>query len=248
MIAERFERLRAGVVADKIAPHLQGFDGPVLDFGAGSGLVAEQIVARTGLEVVPVDVINENRSALDMVIYDGRELPFDDDHFDVSMALFVMHHVQEPRRVLSELARVSKHKIVLFEDTPKNAVQYYLWRWFDYLRNHRRNPDINVANHDFFRPEYAGLHLPDEYPITPSDVEHHYSHAMNGALYRQSIVDLDLVETTDTFHPDYWRGVRLFRWYNLEGTRAQPIPIGGHDQHHLKYMTGRGYGKPAPID
>ena len=80
--------------------------------GCGAG----QVVARlteTGLEAYGVDVSEPNiaraRKFSDRCqMYDGRHLPFPDNHFACVGALNVLEHVEEPEAFIEELVRVTE--------------------------------------------------------------------------------------------------------------------------------------------
>jgi 2-polyprenyl-3-methyl-5-hydroxy-6-metoxy-1,4-benzoquinol methylase len=84
----------------------------VLDVGCGAG----QVVARlteAGLEAYGVDVSEPNitraRQFSDRCqMYDGRNLPFPENHFACVGALNVLEHVEEPEAFIEELVRVTE--------------------------------------------------------------------------------------------------------------------------------------------
>jgi SAM-dependent methyltransferase len=84
----------------------------VLDVGAGSGRHSFE-AHRHGASVVAVDVgdaIHVARRNLPTGVVtvqaDAEELPFQDAAFDLVMAIGVLHHLPDPRRALSSLARL----------------------------------------------------------------------------------------------------------------------------------------------
>ncbi|MCH2440074.1 MAG: class I SAM-dependent methyltransferase [Candidatus Poseidoniia archaeon] len=42
---------------------------------------------------------------LDPVIFDGKQIPFEDDAFDLAIVLTVLHHTSNPEEVLREAMR-----------------------------------------------------------------------------------------------------------------------------------------------
>lgn len=84
----------------------------VLDVGCGVG----QVVARlteTGYEAWGVDVSEPNIDRAKQFsercrLYDGKTLPFPDQHFAATGALNVLEHVEEPEWFIQELVRVTR--------------------------------------------------------------------------------------------------------------------------------------------
>lgn len=57
-----------------------------------------------------------------VVIYDGKDLPFADNQFTISLLTAVLHHARSPMRVLDEAIRVSGDKIIIMEDVFTDAL------------------------------------------------------------------------------------------------------------------------------
>jgi ubiquinone/menaquinone biosynthesis C-methylase UbiE len=49
-------------------------------------------------------------------VYDGHTLPFTTNQFDVSLLFYVLHHCQDPHRLLHEAVRVTRQKIIIIEE------------------------------------------------------------------------------------------------------------------------------------
>jgi ubiquinone/menaquinone biosynthesis C-methylase UbiE len=107
----------------------------IIDIGAGSGGLANYLKYK-GFDVIPVDVVDKNLyNNLSPVIYDGKHLPFEDEAFDVSMLITVLHHCHYPEQVFSEAVRVSKRKLIILEDVYSNAIMKHLTWFMDSLVN-----------------------------------------------------------------------------------------------------------------
>jgi SAM-dependent methyltransferase len=96
--------------ADSLRPATNG--GRVLDVGCGVGQVVGRLT-QDGIEAHGVDVSEPNiRRAQEFCprcqLYDGKRLPFPDQHFASTGTLNVLEHVEEPEAFLMELVRVTQ--------------------------------------------------------------------------------------------------------------------------------------------
>lgn len=109
---------RLGAI-DKAANLVRLLDGTavnsVLEFGCGTGAVLAQLACLgVGSRHVGVDLADPDAhrdpgaSSLELMRFDGKLLPFEDDTFDLVFASHVIEHVPDPRAALAEMARVAK--------------------------------------------------------------------------------------------------------------------------------------------
>lgn len=96
--------------ADTLRPERPG--ARALDVGCGTGQVVDQLT-KAGFEAWGVDVSEPNiararRFSERCQCYDGRRLPFPDQHFACVGALNVLEHVEEPEAFITELVRVTE--------------------------------------------------------------------------------------------------------------------------------------------
>ncbi len=87
-------------------------DGKALDVGCGVGQVVHRL-DKEGIEAHGVDISGPNITKAKEFcercqLYDGRKLPFPDNHFDSVGSLNVLEHVDEPEAFLADLVRVTK--------------------------------------------------------------------------------------------------------------------------------------------
>ena len=65
---------------------------------------------------------------LNLISYDGFELPFEDNHFDVVMSNAVLEHIMEPDVTIKEIARVSA----------QGGINYHLYHnYYSFSGNHK---------------------------------------------------------------------------------------------------------------
>lgn len=103
----------------------------VIEVGCGQGEFAEALV-RAGIEVVAVDqsprmVELTAARGVDARVGDIQELPFPAESFDAAVANFMLYHVPDLDRGLSELARVLRASGVLVAAT--NSVRQLAELW-----------------------------------------------------------------------------------------------------------------------
>lgn len=82
----------------------------ILEIGAGPDNVTSAFLASIGT-LVGVDVSNEirqNRSLSEYFVYDGENLPFGQDEFDLCVSNYVLEHVPNPIIHFREIHRVLK--------------------------------------------------------------------------------------------------------------------------------------------
>jgi len=83
----------------------------MLEVGCGEGELAERILRELDADLVAIDqserMVELTRArGVDARVADVRELPFEDEAFDVAVAAWVLFHVRELDRAVDELARV----------------------------------------------------------------------------------------------------------------------------------------------
>ncbi|MQA74531.1 MAG: methyltransferase domain-containing protein [Solirubrobacterales bacterium] len=91
--------------------------GRILDVAGGTGQTGRHL-ARDGASAVIVDltdemlraglrsIVDEGRRDVTFVRGDAADLPFPDDQFDVVVCRFALHHMDDPKRAIGEMARV----------------------------------------------------------------------------------------------------------------------------------------------
>ncbi len=129
---------RAEVKWQRLAPYVPENSGSLLDLGAGEGYVGRRAANHTGAEVVLADLIDMNRTGLPFVTFDGRELPVDDDRFDTTLLVYVLHHARDADHLLDEARRVTNERIVILESVYENAFDRWTLTVLDHMANSLR--------------------------------------------------------------------------------------------------------------
>lgn len=94
----------------------------IIDIGAGAGWISQEIQRRRKTKNTLLDVINLNQTDLPLIIYDGKNMPFDDNTFDTALLICVLHHCKDPCGVLKEAKRIVRKRIIIIEDIARNPI------------------------------------------------------------------------------------------------------------------------------
>lgn len=106
----------------------------ILDIGCGVCNVCEILLNR-GFKITPLDVQNVSFvDSIKPVLYDGNKIPFQDNEFNTSLLITVLHHTPKPEKILQEAKRVSEN-IIIVEDVYVNWLHKHITNFFDSLLN-----------------------------------------------------------------------------------------------------------------
>jgi ubiquinone/menaquinone biosynthesis C-methylase UbiE len=108
----------------------------VLDIGCGSGTLAVAVMKlRPDVTIEGIDVLVRPDTDIPVTEYDGENIPWPDDHFDIALFVDVLHHTEAPARVLAEAKRVSKRGIVIKDHLREGAFAEVTLRFMDWVGN-----------------------------------------------------------------------------------------------------------------
>jgi len=103
----------------------------ILDAGCGHGNIVVDEFRKNIKKAVGIDFNKEATSknvCLDeIVIGDLEKMPFSSESFDVVLSLWVLEHLENPLKVLSEIYRVLKPGGAFFFVTPYGAPRASAW-------------------------------------------------------------------------------------------------------------------------
>ncbi|HSR95871.1 MAG TPA: lysylphosphatidylglycerol synthase domain-containing protein [Kofleriaceae bacterium] len=121
----------------------------VLDVGCGEGWVCAEL-ALEGRQVAGVDIVDVRKTDLAAFqLWNGEQLPFPDESFDVVALVFVLHHVPNALKpaLLREARRVARKRVFILEDTPRTPLDW-LAGW---MHGHRHRRQIgSTADFGFY--------------------------------------------------------------------------------------------------
>jgi len=93
----------------------------VLEIGCGEGIILHSMehflegkkVTAIDLDEKEIETARQNIPFADLHVANAHELPFPDNHFDLVICCEVMEHLENPKKALEEIQRVSKKYCVL---------------------------------------------------------------------------------------------------------------------------------------
>lgn len=99
---------------ERIRPYLANNN---LNVGSGLGYFS-RYAEEEGVPIISLEIA-QHLGALPLrnfALYDGRHMPFEKDAFEVSIAMYVLHHTPDYRVVLSEMKIVTTKRVILVEE------------------------------------------------------------------------------------------------------------------------------------
>jgi SAM-dependent methyltransferase len=126
---------RIRVLADRIAPLLPR-GATALDVGCGDGLLGRTIRnARPDVTLTGLDVLVRPVTHIPVQEFDGRTIPMGDRSVDVVLLVDVLHHADDPLRLLTEVARVARHAIIIKDHVQASWLDRQTLRIMDWTGN-----------------------------------------------------------------------------------------------------------------
>jgi ubiquinone/menaquinone biosynthesis C-methylase UbiE len=134
------------MAAERMVKEIEGFVAgeKILDLGCGSGIFGKKIEKKLKKEVIGIDIVDKRVCQIPFKIYDGKNIPFSNDYFDVVIIAFVLHHTENPVSILKEAKRVGK-RIIIFEDLPEgiSGKIYCFLHWITWNLFFGKSPKFN---------------------------------------------------------------------------------------------------------
>jgi ubiquinone/menaquinone biosynthesis C-methylase UbiE len=138
----------------------------VLEVGCGPGDLAARIASELEADIVALDqserMVELTRArGVEVVLGDAHDLPFEDGSFDCAVAAWMLYHVADLDRGVSELARVLRPGGRLVAST--NSIQNLRQLW-ELVARERRAEDITFLAEDgeeWLRPHFTSVERRD---------------------------------------------------------------------------------------
>jgi ubiquinone/menaquinone biosynthesis C-methylase UbiE len=106
---------RAEDFISQFEDNLGGESAHILDVGAGPGKYYLPLQNR-GHQVTLLDVAKYESCPHPVTYFDGGNFPFEDNSFDASLLITMLHHTKDPDQILREAARVTRKRVIVIED------------------------------------------------------------------------------------------------------------------------------------
>jgi SAM-dependent methyltransferase len=138
-------RLRAKRIAEEILPCI-GDAATILDFGCGDMMISKYLSEKLGgkVRITGLDVVDYNLTDMDFILYDGKKIPFGSGEFDAVIAVFSLHHTENPEEMLRECIRVAGSKVILIEDVYWDRIGKGITMVADWVVNHLESLSVDI--------------------------------------------------------------------------------------------------------
>jgi SAM-dependent methyltransferase len=108
----------------------------ILDVGTGDGQIAQRIAAaQPGTTVRGIDVMLRPETHIPVDLFDGKTIPLGDKSVDVVTFVDVLHHTDDPDRLIAEASRVARKAVILKDHLAENGVNRLTLRVMDWVGN-----------------------------------------------------------------------------------------------------------------
>ncbi len=129
---------RLRVLVDAITPHLREGDR-VLDVGCGVGTLGRALMdgpaCPPDVQVDGLERFRRGGEPIPVTQYNGVTIPFEDQSHDVVIVADVLHHEEQPDRLLSECARVARRLLIVKDHIVQGPLAQQRIAFMDWAAN-----------------------------------------------------------------------------------------------------------------
>jgi SAM-dependent methyltransferase len=110
--------------------------GRILDVGCGTGKISRLIQERNpNLSVEGIDVLVQAKAEIDVKLFDGVNIPFDDEVFEAVIFVDVLHHTNNHSQLLREALRVSEGDVIVKDHVCNGRIAFWILVFMDWVGN-----------------------------------------------------------------------------------------------------------------
>lgn len=150
-VFRRRVRVLSALLADELA-----LGGSVLDLGCGDGSIARAIMDRQpGLTFRGIDVLVRPHTQIPVELFDGHTIPARDGSYDWVTIVDVLHHTDDPARLVAEAARVARRGVVIKDHLREGVGAHATLRFMDWVGN--KGHDIRLPYNYLSRAEWEAI-------------------------------------------------------------------------------------------
>ncbi|MCA9372845.1 class I SAM-dependent methyltransferase [Candidatus Woesebacteria bacterium] len=126
--------IRLSVLENRLVAYL-GDTKKLLDLGSSNGKLVSLLAKKQSFEVIGVDTHILPETFIEIKKYDGRKLPFPNNSFDTVLIVDVLHHDEDPAKILQEAKRVAKKQIIIKDHFWQNKIDFLWLKIADFTGN-----------------------------------------------------------------------------------------------------------------
>jgi len=131
-------------------------DATVLDVGCGDGMLDKLIMERRkDVTISGIDVLLRPETHIEVKVFDGENIPYDGNSFDVVMFIDVIHHSSSQKKLLTEARRVSKQHLLIKDHTNNGFMSFSTLKFMDWVGN--RAHGVALPYNYWSKKEWTGM-------------------------------------------------------------------------------------------
>jgi len=126
---------RVNVLVSIIEPLIPA-NAKILDIGCGDGTISHLITKkRPDITITGIDILKRDYTHIPVQLFDGRNIPFEDNSFDGAILIDMLHHTNHPEDIIAEAKRVSSKCIIIKDHIINGTLDDLTLRFMDWIGN-----------------------------------------------------------------------------------------------------------------